>query len=209
MKSKLKTLFDKLKITPTEDETKIKKAFRDQSKKNHPDVGGDPEVFHEICEAYQILIDPEKQENFINHGSADGPRQPSAVQMAITVFSQIMQHGINDYTSIKEAVIKYKDAAKQESESKLNKMEKDKKNFEKLLSRIKKKPENDFLGKYFIDNIESIEKAVIAENNHFELFAAGCDLILDYEFSVKEREEEESTYNPFGSFEFSTSGGGW
>eukprot|EP00744_Colponema_vietnamica_P021212 GILI01030256.1.p1 GENE.GILI01030256.1~~GILI01030256.1.p1 ORF type:complete len:311 (-),score=26.09 GILI01030256.1:852-1748(-) len=33
----------------------IKHAFREQAKRHHPDVGGDPEVFKRICNSYGIL----------------------------------------------------------------------------------------------------------------------------------------------------------
>ena len=33
----------------------IKHAFREQTKRHHPDVGGDPEQFKRICNAYSIL----------------------------------------------------------------------------------------------------------------------------------------------------------
>jgi len=39
----------------------IKKAFRDLSKKHHPDHGGDVDKFKEINEAHTILSDPEKR----------------------------------------------------------------------------------------------------------------------------------------------------
>lgn len=42
----------------------IKKAYRDKAFKNHPDKGGDAQVFKEINEAYSVLSDPKKrQEN--------------------------------------------------------------------------------------------------------------------------------------------------
>ena len=42
----------------------VKKAFRKLAKKYHPDKGGDPEKFKKILEAYSILSDKEKKEQF-------------------------------------------------------------------------------------------------------------------------------------------------
>lgn len=42
-------------------QAEIKKAFRDQSKTMHPDVGGDEEHFSELNEAYQTLMDEDSR----------------------------------------------------------------------------------------------------------------------------------------------------
>lgn len=36
--------------------------------KVHPDKGGDPEKFKELCEAYEILSNPEKREIYNKYG---------------------------------------------------------------------------------------------------------------------------------------------
>lgn len=46
----------------------IKKAYRNLSKKHHPDLGGDAEKFKEINEAYHVLSDPEKRQSYDNPG---------------------------------------------------------------------------------------------------------------------------------------------
>jgi len=49
----------------------IKKAYKKLAKQHHPDVSKDPDAekkFKEIVEAYQVLSDPEKKQNYDNYG---------------------------------------------------------------------------------------------------------------------------------------------
>lgn len=52
----------------------IKKAYRKLAREHHPDKGGDPEKFKKVQEAYEILSDPQKRQNFDQFGTAD-PQQ--------------------------------------------------------------------------------------------------------------------------------------
>jgi molecular chaperone DnaJ len=50
----------------------MKSSFRSLSKKHHPDVGGDEEKFKEINEAYSVLSDPQKKQEYDNPGLSNG-----------------------------------------------------------------------------------------------------------------------------------------
>lgn len=49
--------------------SEIKKAFREAAKKHHPDKGGDAEKFKEINEAYEVLSDDQKRQQYDTFGS--------------------------------------------------------------------------------------------------------------------------------------------
>jgi molecular chaperone DnaJ len=54
----------------------VKKAFRRLARKHHPDAGGDEERFKEINEAYDVLSDKEKREQYDQFGHYFGGGTP-------------------------------------------------------------------------------------------------------------------------------------
>jgi DnaJ-class molecular chaperone len=60
-----KSYYDILGVDKDATQEEIKTAFRKLSKKHHPDTkGGDVQTFQKINEAYQVLSDPEKREEY-------------------------------------------------------------------------------------------------------------------------------------------------
>ena len=66
--------YESLGISKTDDQAAIKKAYRDQAKKYHPDLHpGDAEAeqrFKEVNEAYSVLSDPDKKAKYDAYGHA-------------------------------------------------------------------------------------------------------------------------------------------
>ena len=62
------SLYETLGVEVDATDKEIKKAFRELSKKHHPDKGGDEELFKRISEAYSILSDPEKKKRYDSTG---------------------------------------------------------------------------------------------------------------------------------------------
>lgn len=66
---KTKSLYAILGIHETASTFEIKIAYKQLCKEHHPDVGGDPERFIQINNAYKILSDPERRERYDTTGS--------------------------------------------------------------------------------------------------------------------------------------------
>lgn len=71
-----KDYYDILGVPRTASADDIKKAFRKQARKHHPDAGGSEERFKEINEAYEILSDDEKRTQYDEYGRYFGGNMP-------------------------------------------------------------------------------------------------------------------------------------
>jgi len=63
-----KDYYEVLNVTREASVEDIKKAYRKLALVSHPDKGGDPEVFKEVSEAYNVLSDPDKKERYDRFG---------------------------------------------------------------------------------------------------------------------------------------------
>jgi len=73
-----KDYYDLLSVDRSADDKTIKKAYRKLARQYHPDVNKDPdaeEKFKEIGEAYEVLGDPEKREQYDALGQGWSPGQ--------------------------------------------------------------------------------------------------------------------------------------
>ena len=64
-----KSLYETLEVSENASADEIKKAYRKLARKYHPDVNKDPkaeEKFKEINAAYEVLSDPQKNNNMTN-----------------------------------------------------------------------------------------------------------------------------------------------
>ena len=64
--------YEILGVDKSASDSDIKKAYRKQAKIHHPDRNGDEEKFKQITEAYEILGDKTKRDNYDRFGNADG-----------------------------------------------------------------------------------------------------------------------------------------
>ena len=75
----VKDYYNVLGVDKNVDDKSLKKAYRKLSKQYHPDVNKDnpeaEEKFKEIAEAYDVLSDPQKKQNYDTFGTPDGQQR--------------------------------------------------------------------------------------------------------------------------------------
>ena len=71
-----KDYYDILGVPKTATADEIKKAFRRQARKHHPDAGGSEAKFKELNEAYEVLSDEEKRKQYDTYGRYFGGNMP-------------------------------------------------------------------------------------------------------------------------------------
>jgi len=65
-----------LGISPTADIEAIKTAYRQLSKRHHPDKGGDPIIFDAITKAYDVLSNPDRRKRYDATGEYEDKPDP-------------------------------------------------------------------------------------------------------------------------------------
>lgn len=61
-------LYELLGVDPNASAADIKKAYHKAAMRHHPDKGGDPEQFKDIQQAFEVLSDQERREQYDLHG---------------------------------------------------------------------------------------------------------------------------------------------
>lgn len=84
-------LYDTLNVKPDASQDELKKAFKKLAIENHPDKNqgcqDKAEKFKKINEAYSVLSDPEKRENYDRFGTAEGGGGPDISDIFKGMFS--------------------------------------------------------------------------------------------------------------------------
>lgn len=68
----MSTHYETLGVSKTATPDEIKKAYRKLASKHHPDKGGDTAMFQKIEEAYRVLSDPNKRQEYDNPNPFNG-----------------------------------------------------------------------------------------------------------------------------------------
>lgn len=66
-----------LGVSAASDDKEIRQAYRALAKKAHPDRGGDAQIFDQFTQAYQLLMDPQKRQEYDRGTLLREPQKPT------------------------------------------------------------------------------------------------------------------------------------
>jgi curved DNA-binding protein CbpA len=99
------TLYEILGVEEDADDIDIKRAYRKKAQENHPDKGGDTEMFQAISKAYDVLSDALKRQHYDETGQTNMRNvEGDVIEGLISIALQVMQNADVRHTNIVQTI---------------------------------------------------------------------------------------------------------
>lgn len=185
-------LYKILGLEKTATHNEIKKAYRLLSKKYHPDVGGDPEMFRKIAAAYKILGSPELRLKYDNGEPLEDLFKPNAEEdEAITTLVHLFLTVVNsarqiEYSDLLTDIFHAIEKTKLEFESEKEKIKKQRDKFEKVKKRIKVKKGENIFASALTNQIIACDRNISAIESKLRVGDIMLKMLNDYEYNIED-----------------------
>lgn len=152
------TLYEILGVPKDATLQMIKHAYRELSKVNHPDKGGDTEIMNAINEAYRILSDPKKRKDY-DEGKAEAREENRARDIILSLVSSNYEKMLKNPESfdivgtIKRKIIEDIDNCEKDQKMAINMIEKT----ELILEKVKN---SDIIKNALKHNISDLKQSI-------------------------------------------------
>lgn len=173
--------YSTLNVPTDADDNTVKKAYRRAAQENHPDKGGEKEVFHQIQLAYDVLSDPDRRAKYDQTGNCEDdvkPRDAAEGKLA-ELFASIIDK--NEFTNDIIATCKFKTASvRQELVAKVSQLNVRKNKLTKQLNRIATKDAFNLYESILQEKINQLANQIAHFENENEILSNVMKLLEDY-----------------------------
>jgi len=203
-------LYKILNINKTASKEEIKKAYRNKSKKLHPDVGGNVEEFKELSRAYNILSDDIKRKKYDdtdddNYADESDDLRSEAIKRISSMFISFLDDlsKNNDYffnMNIIEIMNERTNKVIIDTKKDINKIKKLIKRINKYKEKIKYNGNKiNILIKLCENKIILLNKQLGNMNKEIEIAEEIDNLLQNYEIDIEEINDikENSVFNDY------------
>lgn len=189
------SLYDDLGVDQDATEADLKRAYREQAKRAHPDRGGSEDEFNKVNRAWMVLRDPEKRSRYDRTGEADGEPDNS-----YSVLSAMMGQALEEAIAAVQGRFETSDIVEIMAASTRDKLDtlkgeiaKGKKavaRFDRMLKRVRYKGgKTDLMSAIIKDKRGNLSDQLRALDRSKAGYESLIDLLTDYGWEVDEPEQ--------------------
>jgi len=188
----MRNFYEVLGVSKTATLKEIKKAYRDKSKKLHPDKeGGTNERFAELSQAYEVLSDEAKRKRYDETGEFKEQSDPFPsfamhfISMSIDICFQT--NFSVEYDDFVKVISKHINTGLKEGSKLLKKYESVRGKLKKMQRRLCKKSkegEDNYVAMVMESKLTDTEEAIQGINTQLEMFEKLLSLLGTYEYQV-------------------------
>ncbi len=177
----MNNLYDTLGVPPDADSKEIKRAYKAKAQRSHPDRGGDPEEFHQVSLAYQVLSDPDRRDRYDNTGDTEdrGSPKDEAEKSLADLFDRIIdsEHR-GDLIKKAEKTIRHTlDSLRRKQESAKATLSR----LEKLAGRVKASGKTNLFQSVVDQKKESAKADLRSHQHNISVAEAALALLREYQ----------------------------
>lgn len=188
--------YDELGVSRDATPDEISAAFKKKAKANHPDHGGSPEAFDRVKQASVVLLDPAKRKKYDEEGTLDSNQPDNVMATAMEKVAQFFIQSLNEMSNNEQNNLDqfdlvaggrlFFDQGIASSQKQISAVERQIKQFEKALKRLKTKKKNDIIATMLKQHIGGLRGNIAANKKQIAIFAKAKEILADYTFDPEE-----------------------
>lgn len=176
-------------------------AFKRAAKKSHPDTGGSNDEFARVTQAALVLKDPSKRKRYDEDGTIDENRpdnkQAQAMERVVNFFINSINATLDQNPGYQSVSLDQLDLVQGGRDwfnqqiggcyEQINKVERQVKQFDRVLKRLKSKKKKDQLRKMLEHHKGQIQRLIAANKAEIEVHKLSLEILEDYSFEQEQQ----------------------